>query len=918
MSTKRYAYKEEAQFITEPEWTAAQIARLHRISDTQGGGALEAFGVGVLPDPDENSLQVTDAGGLDIQIAAGRGFGRHSTYGGFFLQLEAPLSLSGLAPSSTLYIFAAIDVSVENDTRETGAPQIVIQAGSSLDGGLPLAEITTSANDITGLTDLRQFVTLGGSSGSVWRTGSGAPSDALGANGDFYLNSANGDFYKKESGAYALQGNLKGAPGAAGTNGADGQDGATARFGTGAPDNGTGNDGDFYVDNSSGALYLKAAGAWVFQTNLTGPQGIPGGVLNWIEAGWQSGEDYEVNDGLAHGTPASSYRATVAHTSDPTTEPGVGAAWASYWMVTAAAGAAGATGAGGTTWHSGTAAPASGLGADGDFYFNTATADVYKKISGAWAFQVNLKGVGVPAGGASGSALIKSSATDYATSWATPTALITGVGVGGVLSGSLPNPGFAVDMATQSELDAALTGKQSTSEKGVANGYAELDGSGKVPSAQLPAFVDDVIEAANFAALPGTGETGKIYVTLDDNKTFRWSGSAYVEISASLALGETSATAYRGDRGAAAYDHSQATGNPHGTVIGDISGLQDALDNAGGGSGIANERAITQAAHGLSLGNWVKFDSVYAKAQADAAVNAEVLGVVTAVADTDNFTLASDGYVSGLSGLTVGLYYLDPTTAGAMTPTEPATAGQVSRPVFFAVSAMAGYILNYRGYVVPESGGGGSGGDMAGPSGATDNALARYDSTTGKLLQNSAVTLSDAGAFTVPEIGAPDTPASGTVAVYAKSDGNIYSKDDTGTEQALSGGAHTAANNTWGNAQTFDATVIFNGDISIPATTPATLTADTNQVVVTNSPVMRLSSDAARAVHGLITAGSSSPLVLLINIGSYSITLKHESGAALNTGDRMISPTGADYILAAGATVWVYEDSVSARWRILS
>ena len=57
--------------------------------------------------------------------------------------------------------------------------------------------------------------------------------------------------------------------------------------------------------------------------------------------------------------------------------------------------------------------------------------------------------------------------------------------------------------------------------------------AGKVPSGQLPSFVDDVVEAANFAALPGTGETSKIYVTLDNNKTFRWSGSAYVEISAS-------------------------------------------------------------------------------------------------------------------------------------------------------------------------------------------------------------------------------------------------------------------------------------------------------------------------------------------------------------------------------------------------
>lgn len=66
----------------------------------------------------------------------------------------------------------------------------------------------------------------------------------------------------------------------------------------------------------------------------------------------------------------------------------------------------------------------------------------------------------------------------------------------------------------------------------VNNGLAKLDGSGKVASAQLPSFVDDIVEAANFAALPGTGETGKVYVTIDNGKTFRWGGSAYAEISA--------------------------------------------------------------------------------------------------------------------------------------------------------------------------------------------------------------------------------------------------------------------------------------------------------------------------------------------------------------------------------------------------
>lgn len=136
---------------------------------------------------------------------------------------------------------------------------------------------------------------------------------------------------------------------------------------------------------------------------------------------------------------------------------------------------------------------------------------------------------------------------------------------------------------TDSELDAenvqdaidevvdALDDKVNISAKGVANGVAELDSTGKVPSSQLPSFVDDVIEVTDYDHLPATGETGKIYVALDTNKIYRWGGTEYVEISESLALGETSSTAYRGDRGKAAYDHSQLTsGNPHNVTKSDI------------------------------------------------------------------------------------------------------------------------------------------------------------------------------------------------------------------------------------------------------------------------------------------------------------------------------------------------------------
>lgn len=96
------------------------------------------------------------------------------------------------------------------------------------------------------------------------------------------------------------------------------------------------------------------------------------------------------------------------------------------------------------------------------------------------------------------------------------------------------------------------------SEMGKAGGVATLDSGGKVPSSQLPSYVDDVLEYANKAAFPTTGETGKIYVDIATNKTYRWSGTAYVEISASIALGETSSTAYAGNKGKANADAIKA------------------------------------------------------------------------------------------------------------------------------------------------------------------------------------------------------------------------------------------------------------------------------------------------------------------------------------------------------------------------
>lgn len=98
--------------------------------------------------------------------------------------------------------------------------------------------------------------------------------------------------------------------------------------------------------------------------------------------------------------------------------------------------------------------------------------------------------------------------------------------------------------------------------------------TGRVEALEASPGGGNYVEYADFASLPGTGTSGTFYVTLDNNKIYRWSGTQYNEVSATLALGETNVTAYRGDRGKTAYDHSQATTSVHG--IADTSALYGA------------------------------------------------------------------------------------------------------------------------------------------------------------------------------------------------------------------------------------------------------------------------------------------------------------------------------------------------------
>lgn len=197
-------------------------------------------------------------------------------------------------------------------------------------------------------------------------------------------------------------------------------------------------------------------------------------------------------------------------------------------------------------------------------------------------------------------------------------------------------------------LTAADVGAIATTAKGANGGVAELDSAGKVPSSQLPSYVDDVLEYSAKSSFPAIGETGKIYVDTTTNLTYRWSGTAYVEISPSLALGETSSTAYRGDRGKTAYDHSQVTsGNPHNVTASDV-GLGNVTNNAqvkAVNSAVTNGGIVTFGADGATVADSGKTIETTLTANSDAKVptSKAVATHVTSAISGKQDTLTFDG-----------------------------------------------------------------------------------------------------------------------------------------------------------------------------------------------------------------------------------------------------------------------------------
>lgn len=255
--------------------------------------------------------------------------------------------------------------------------------GSTGDAGPAGATGPQGPQGIQGVTGSTGATGAAGTAGSIWRSGSGVPSNSSGVINDYYLNVDNGDTYKKGASTYSLIGNIKGADGAtgaagptgpqgpAGPTGADGAAGVVGsvwRNGNGVPSNTLGVDNDYYLDDVTGDVYLRSGGAYSVQTNIKGATGATGATGSAGAAGTQG----------------------IQGPAGPTGADG-------------AAGASGVDGAAGSVWRSGVGSPSNGLGVDGDYYLNTSNGDVYLKAAGTYTVQTNIKGA-AGATGATGAA----------------------------------------------------------------------------------------------------------------------------------------------------------------------------------------------------------------------------------------------------------------------------------------------------------------------------------------------------------------------------------------------------------------------------------------------------------------------------------------------------------------------------------
>lgn len=295
----------------------------------------------------------------------------------------------------------------------------------------------------------------------------------------------------------------------------------------------------------------------------------------------------------------------------------------------------------------------------------------------------------------------------------TDTAILTAPGASAKMLRGVNDGGDSFEIGNDGTLDwSSATAKTGT----ITNlGLGALSLLNSVDTAEIAdnAVTFAKIQDINTSRLLGrtTAGTGSVEeVTVDGGLEFNGSAirrSALTgDVTASAGSGSTTIAsgAVTFDKLAAAAVVTEAEGiasNDNDTTIPTSAAVKAYADSVGGGSGSALTLAVAQASHGLSVGDVVRHNGTGYVTALGTKTNADVVGIVSAVADTGNFTLHMGGVITTLTGLTAGtVYFLSPSAAGEYTATEPTSAGEVTKPLFIAISTTSAIWTNDRGIVI--------------------------------------------------------------------------------------------------------------------------------------------------------------------------------------------------------------------------
>lgn len=262
-------------------------------------------------------------------------------------------------------------------------------------------------------------------------------------------------------------------------------------------------------------------------------------------------------------------------------------------------------------------------------------------------------------------------------------------GSGNVVSSAVTSTELGQLSGVTTPIQTQLNDKISSAEKGAANGVAPLNSSAKIDALYLPSYVDDVLEFADLASLPVTGETGKIYVTLDTNKTYRWSGSAYIEVSPSevtSVFGRSGAVvAQSGD-----YTATQITNTPAGDIS--ATNVQAALNELD-----AEKQPLDATLTALAAYNT---NGIVVQTAADTFTGRSIVGTAGNISVVNGDGVLNDPTIDLVDAGTAGTFGATDETLTITTDAKGRVTAVVSNAIAIVAAQVSDFFANVRNTVL--------------------------------------------------------------------------------------------------------------------------------------------------------------------------------------------------------------------------